>query len=283
MLVARENGEFVGSLSGGCIEEDFIEKIKQKRFQNPLQRLSYGTGSSNSHVQLPCGGQIQLLVERMAPESGAGRHLEELYSSLQVHRSIQRRIRLPNGQCRLVEDGGIGAAVEESADEIRVRCGPAGQLIIAGASSVAEACAHFAVSLNYGVVVCDPRPDVLAQFNFEHCQVRSELPACYIATTGACHNATAIVSLTHDARIDDLTLMEAVRTEAFYIGVMGSKRTSEQRARRLERSGQLSAEQIRSIHMPIGLDIGSRTPAEIALAVMADVVRVRRARPRHTL
>jgi xanthine dehydrogenase accessory factor len=108
------------------------------------------------------------------------------------------------------------------------------------------------------------------------------LPSTFIAS-GGCHAATAVVALTHDPRIDDLAMIEAVRTEAFYIGVMGSRRTSDTRATRLMRSGGLSQVEIERIHMPIGLDLGSKTPAEIALAVMADVLRVYHGKSRDAL
>jgi xanthine dehydrogenase accessory factor len=96
----------------------------------------------------------------------------------------------------------------------------------------------------------------------------------WIAREG-CHGATAVVALTHDPKIDDTALMEAVKTDAFYIGVMGSLRTSEKRRERLLRIGGLNEQQVERIRMPIGLNIGSKTPAEIALSVMADIVRVR--------
>ncbi|MNY53651.1 hypothetical protein D3C86_1894240 [compost metagenome] len=100
---------------------------------------------------------------------------------------------------------------------------------------------------------------------------------------GGCHAATAVVALTHDPRIDDLAMIEAVRTPAFYIGVMGSRQTSRVRAERLRRAGGLSEDEVARLHMPIGLALGSKTPAEIALAVMADIVRVLRGRSRAAL
>jgi xanthine dehydrogenase accessory factor len=112
--------------------------------------------------------------------------------------------------------------------------------------------------------------------------VQPVLPSVFIAS-GGCHEATAVVALTHDPRIDDLALMEAVRTPAFYIGAMGSRLTSAKRAERLQRVGGLTQEEIERIHMPIGLDLGSKTPAEIALSVMADVLRVYRGKARDAL
>jgi xanthine dehydrogenase accessory factor len=105
-------------------------------------------------------------------------------------------------------------------------------------------------------------------------EIRRQLPSVFIAD-GGCHRDTAVVALTHDPRIDDLAMMEAVRTEAFYIGVMGSQQTSQKRFERLRRIGGLGEAELARIHAPIGLNLGSKTPAEIALAVLADILRIR--------
>jgi xanthine dehydrogenase accessory factor len=104
------------------------------------------------------------------------------------------------------------------------------------------------------------------------------MPSIYIAKNGACTSSTAVVAVTHDPRIDDLAMMAAVKTPASYLGVMGSVRTSRARAERLSRIGGLTEAEIERINMPIGLNLGSKTPSEIALAIMADIVRVRRGR-----
>jgi xanthine dehydrogenase accessory factor len=129
------------------------------------------------------------------------------------------------------------------------------------------------LALGYEVIVCEPRDELRAGFMMPGVAVHNILPAVYIAG-GGCHSATAVVALTHDPRLDDLTLLEAVRTEAFYIGAMGSQRTSEKRLERLARIGRLDDENLQKIHAPIGLRLGSKTPAEIAMAVMADILRV---------
>lgn len=144
---------------------------------------------------------------------------------------------------------------------LEISLGPALRLLLAGLSPVAEACAQFARALGFEVIACDPREEV-ATLALEGVTVIPLLPSIYIAN-GGCHEATAVVALTHDPRIDDLALMEAVHTPAFYIGAMGSKRTSERRAERLRRIGGLSAADVARLHMPIGLDIGSRTPPKL--------------------
>ena len=132
------------------------------------------------------------------------------------------------------------------------------------------------------MIACDPRDEVQGLYDFGDAEVMPILPSLYIAS-GHCHAATAVLALTHDPKIDDLAMMEAVNTPAFYIGVMGSAKTSEKRAERLQRLGGFDEEQLERIHMPIGLNLGSKAPAEIALAAMADVLRVYRGRGRHEL
>ena len=165
---------------------------------------------------------------------------------------------------------------------MQLRVGPAARLVLAGMSPVAEACAEFAQRLGFEVVVCDPRPAALEGLALSGVERVASLPATFIAD-GGCHAASAVVALTHDPRLDDLTMIEAVKSPAFYIGAMGSQKTSAARAERLRRSGGLTDDELSRLHMPIGLGLGSKTPAEIALAVMADIVRVRRGRERDAL
>ncbi|WP_110666638.1 XdhC family protein [Salinicola halophilus] len=283
MLVAKADGTCVGSLSGGCIEEDFLERVAKGHFTQAFDVIRYGDGADESpQVSLPCGGILDVLVERLEPSAETLTHLEVLHATLLGQRSLLRHIDLERQRKRFVEAGENGPRVERDGDIVKLRVGPALRLIIAGISPVSHFCAEFARALGFEVIVCDPRDDMRRDFHVEGVEVQSALPSLFIAS-GACHAATAVVALTHDPRIDDLAVIEAVRTPAFYVGVMGSKRTSAKRAERLARSGGLEAAAIERIHMPIGLDLDSKTPAEIALAVVADVLRVRRGKSRHAL
>ena len=235
-------------------------------------------------VSLPCGGILDVLVERLLPYNATLEHLAALEATLTGQRPQLRHVDLASGRMRLENDSGLGERVllpaggdEPAPGEVQLRVGPVARLVLAGMSPVAEACAEFAVRLGFEVILCDPRPGMLAGVSLPGVERVEALPSSFIAA-GGCHGATAIVALTHDPRIDDLAMIEAVRTEAFYIGVMGSQQTSAARAERLERSGGLSAAELARIQMPVGLRLGSKTPAEIALAVMADIVRVRRGR-----
>ena len=181
-------------------------------------------------------------------------------------------------------DDGLGPRVVEQIERafVHLRIGPAARLLIAGMSPVSVACAEFARTLGFEVILCDPREEAFAGVELPGIEIKRVLPSVFISA-GGCHAATAVVALTHDPRIDDLAMMEAVSTSAFYIGVMGSLQTSKLRAERLRRIGWLSDKQIARLHMPIGLALGSKTPAEIALAVMADIIRVQRGRSRDAI
>jgi xanthine dehydrogenase accessory factor len=273
MLVALERGDFCGSLSGGCVEEDFLERLGRREFEIANQVVRYGEGGLAPNLELPCGGVLDVLVEYFEPDCLAREHFALIQSALKGRRLIVREVTLGTRLMRIEDAPRECAAVTVELERIRLRVGAARRLLIAGLSPVAEFCAGFAVALGYEVIVCDPRSELTANFHVPGAVLIDKFPATYIAD-GSCHAATAVVALTHDPRLDDLTLMEAVRTQAFYIGAMGSRRTSEKRLERVRRIGGLNDELVNRIHAPIGLNLGSKTPAEIALAVMSDIVRV---------
>jgi len=295
-LVAREDGQHRGSLSGGCVEEDFLARLADGEFTTPAQVIRYGEGGhQGAGIALPCGGILEVLVERFTACEDDIAHLKALRAALEGQTPRLRLVQLDGEPAsrQLQDDSGLGERVERltghdgQTSGYQLRVGPVARLLLAGLSPVAEACAAFAVSLGFEVIICEPREEVLGDWDARKAPLagvtlRRELPSRFIAA-GGCHAATAVVALTHDPRIDDLAMIEAVRQPAFYIGVMGSQRTSQARAERLARSGGLSAEEIARIVMPIGLNLGSKTPAEIALAVMADIVRIRRGRARGSL
>ncbi|HEK1685831.1 TPA: XdhC family protein [Pseudomonas putida] len=280
MLVCRGGLEYIGSLSGGCVEEEFLDSLAQGEFGRPAQVVRYGDGQEQSRrLRLPCGGVLVVLVERREADAGWLQHLQALREALLGQRRVTRRVGLAGGSLALENDSSV--VVRMSEDAVHIAIGPALRLLLAGLSPVAEACADIARTLGCEVIACDPREE-MAHVHLEGAQLHRVLPSEFIAE-GGCHAATAVVALTHDPKIDDLALMEAVHTPAFYIGAMGSVTTSARRAERLQRIGGLSAQQIERLHMPIGLDLGSKSPAEIALAVMADVLRVYRGKARDAL
>lgn len=272
MLVALDNGEHRGSLSGGCVEDDFLERLASRQFDTLNQVVRYGEGGLAPTLALPCGGVLDVLVEHFAPGPASEEHLTAVEQALSGRQRVVRQVRLGASQRSLRPAVNGEPRVERAGDDIAIRMGAVFRLLLAGLSPVAEYCASFAVALGYEVILCDPRTEVTAGFSIAGVEVRDVLPAVFIEQ-GGCHAATAVVALTHDPRLDDLTMLEAVRTEAFYIGAMGSQRTSHKRRERLAKIGGLDALALARIHAPIGLNLGSKTPAEIALAVMADILR----------
>lgn len=284
MLVATESEGYVGSLSGGCVEEEFLRNLAAGALREPVQVISYGDNLEESRqLRLPCGGSLQVMIEHLIPNEGLVQHLREIKEVLQGQQRLVRCVDLDKGCYSLLEDlQDGGERVKQQGSVVRVRLGPVLRLILAGFSPVSEACAGFAQALGCEVIACDPREEVQGLYDFSGAEVLSILPSRYIAS-GNCHAATAVLALTHDPKIDDLAMMEAVNTPAFYIGVMGSEKTSAKRSERLKRIGGLDNAQVAQVHMPIGLKLGSKTPAEIALAAMADVLRVYRGCARNEL
>ncbi|HDS1733294.1 XdhC family protein [Pseudomonas sp. BP8] len=272
-LACLSTGEHRGSLSGGCVEDDFLERVGNDYFRPMSQVIRYGDGGLAPTLALPCGGVLDVLVEYLDPSTDVDDHLQAIESALVGRHLITREVLLETG-VRTVSEGCMHAPrVDVGVEHVRIRVGAVQRLLLAGLSPVAEFCASFALALGYEVILCDPREEILENFSMPGVEVYQIMPAVYIAN-GGCHSATAVVALTHDPRLDDLTMLEAVRTPAFYIGAMGSHRTSEKRFERLSRIGGLDDASLGRIHAPIGLNLGSKTPAEIAMAVIADILRV---------
>jgi xanthine dehydrogenase accessory factor len=275
LLVANAAGQWLGSLSGGCVEEDFLEQLLAGAFAEPINLIRYGAGDEpRGGIRLPCGGILEVLVENLPADCQVQAHLRELRAALHGQQRLIREIDLASGARQLQQDHAQGPRVERRDGRLRLRIGAAQRLLLAGYSSVSHYCAEFGKALGFEVLLCEPRDEVLAGVQLPDIELRRQLPSQVIAE-GGCHRDTAVVALTHDPRIDDLAMIEAVRSPAFYIGVMGSRLTSEKRFERLRRIGGLSEADIARIQAPIGLNLGSKTPAEIALAVLADIVRVR--------
>lgn len=275
LLVAKSDGQYVGSLSGGCIEEDFIQRIKEGHYLNNSQVVRYGQGGLEAKVNLPCDGSLDVLIEYLPSNQNSLNYLLAIEDALLGYTAVIKKVTLPlNGEINHAPTNQSFVQYERQENDIQLYIAAPPRLIIAGISNVGVYCANFALTLGFEVIICEHRDDELARFTGQippQVQVIPLFPARYLEEQNCTAN-TAIVSLTHDPRIDDLTLMEAVNTPAFYIGAMGSKRTSSRRRERLVDTIGMSIEEWERIHAPIGIPIGSKTPPEIALAIMADIV-----------
>lgn len=278
LLVARHDGRHCGSLSGGCVEEHFLKQIAAGRWREASQVVRYGDGELAPEVRLPCGGILEVLVEYLPAGTATVDYLQQQLQAVQGYQSIAKKLTLPHA-CHSIEPSNYAGntAISCQYPDIDIRIAAAPCLLLAGYSPVAHYCAEFGYALGFEVLLCEPRAEQLQTLATElpkGTRLVPTFPAKYLEQNG-CHVNTAIVALTHDPRLDDLTMMEAVNTPAFYIGAMGSARNSGKRRERLVRIGELSETELARIHAPIGLALGSKTPAEIALAIMADIVRVK--------
>ncbi len=153
LLVARGDGASCGSLSGGCIEDDFLQRVVAGGFAEPNALVRYGDGSDAPQVRLPCGAALEVLVERLPADARTLEHLGRLESALLGRERLVRQWQLPFAHPQLLDDTRDGPRVERCGERLRVRFGAAQRLIIAGVSSVALFCAQFAVALDFEVII----------------------------------------------------------------------------------------------------------------------------------
>ncbi|MCB1686056.1 MAG: XdhC family protein, partial [Pseudomonadales bacterium] len=276
LLACDENGHLTGSLSGGCVEDDLLEKLTRGELAADLaQFFTYGVNDEEAEkFGLPCGGTLRIIIEPLGSQADAGNQFRQLSEALLARRHMRRLVDLRNQTTRLeTADGFTPLFWDEEKQQLRHTYGPRHQLFIIGAGMVSRYLAEMARSLDYAITVCDPRQQMLEDFGVAGVRLVSDMPDDAIRA-GASDPGTAIVALTHDPRIDDMGLMEALKTEAFYVGALGSSRTSASRRTRLKEL-DLTDTEIARLHAPVGLPIGSKTPPEIAISILAEITAVR--------
>ena len=275
LLTCNTEGEIVGSLSGGCVEDDLLEKLTLGQLAHErAQFFRYGDDEEEAEkLGLPCGGHLDIVVEAL--EAPMLPHFEKIKQRLQSRDLCQRTVDLRDRSIATFDvDRFEELRYEENAQTLVQTYGPRYQLFLIGAGMVSQYVAEMGQALDYRVVVCDPRRDVLDGFPGAGIEKICDMPDDAIRES-ANDCQTAIIALTHDPRIDDMGLMEALKTDAFYVGAMGSSRTSESRRERL-RALDISADELERLHAPVGLSIGSKTPPEIALSILAEITSIRK-------
>ena len=272
LVAVRDDGLITGSVSGGCIEDDLVAQLRagSLALDRPAP-LRYGVGAEEARrFGLPCGGTLELMLEPLGPQSA----LDELLARLSRGERVRRTLDLATGTVTLqpAERGADALTLTEA--QLVSHHGPQWRLLVIGAGQMTDYLAQMAQALGYGVTVCDPREEYADGFALPGVALTRDMPDDVVEGFQV-DDATAIVALTHDPKLDDLALMEALKGPAFYVGAIGSRVNQAKRRARLAEHFGLSAEQLDRLHGPVGLDIGARTPPEIALSILAEMTAVR--------
>ena len=273
-LAIRDDGTVVGSVSGGCIEDDLIDHVRTHGIVRERPEIvSYGISADEAHrFGLPCGGTIELAIEPLHAGSGVA----ELLARLERHELIERRLDLRTGAVSL-HAAAPGATLVLDDDLLTTQHGPRWRLLIIGASQLSRFVAQIATAMDYHVIVCDPREDYRGGWNVAGVPLLHAMPDDLVLELQL-DSRSAVLALTHDPKLDDLALMEALKSPAFYVGAIGSRANNAKRRDRLLQF-DVTPEQLARLHGPVGLYIGSKTPAEIAISILAELTAVKNGVP----
>jgi len=278
MLALRDDGRIVGSVSGGCIEDDLLHHYGRQALgghagETP-QVVRYGVSADEAHrFGLPCGGTLELLLE-FDPEVA---RLTELLGLLDSGALVQRRVDCDTGGVEL-KRATAPAALSFDGRWLSTTLGPGWRMLLIGAGALAEYLATMALFNGFEVTVCDPRGEYRQGWSMAGVQVLTDMPDDAVIAF-APDRRTCIVALSHDPKLDDLALLEALHSPAFYIGAIGSRRNSAARRERLMTHFGASTDDLARLHGPIGVYIGSKTPPEIAVSVMAEILAAKNGVP----
>lgn len=265
LMILTDSGYCLGSVSGGCIEQELILLIK-KEFPTDSFMLEYDAETNRS---LPCGGRLSVILEPL----NFIEDLTGLIEALEQGKKVRRIISVSQNSSIWSSDENLdfGGFMD---DVYIVSYDAAWKVLVVGFGDLGRSVASFAQMLDYKVLVCEPREEFRKSDEASFLSISSAYPDDFIQEA-ECDQQTAILALTHDPKIDDLAMIQSLETEAFYIGALGSARTAEKRARRLVDHFDFSPDVISRIKAPIGIDLQTRKVNEIALAVMADVTACR--------
>lgn len=276
LLAVRDDGVVSGSVSGGCVEDDLIARIKAGEYEQmgsgKPSMIAYGVSKEEAvRFGLPCGGTLRLVQEPLR-ETG---WVEELLARTAAHELVARTLTLATGEVALAPAGRDGQ-MQFDGSTLTTLFGPKWRLLLIGAGQLSQAVAQMAQMLDFEVLVCDPREEYAATLVAGTARRIEGMPDDVVREMKPDAH-TAIVALTHDPKLDDMALLEALRSDAFYVGALGSTRNQSTRKQRLAEHFDLTESELSRLHGPVGLRIGAKTPAEIAVSVIAQIIEVKNA------
>jgi xanthine dehydrogenase accessory factor len=270
MLAVRDDGHVVGSVSGGCIEDDIIDRIRREGMNaTRCEAVTYGVSADEARrFGLPCGGTIQLVLEPLTRESG----MLALLREIEAGHLVARRLDLPSSFATLHPARATDGVTFDGRTLTTIH-GPRYRMLVIGASQLSKYLAQIAVGLDYQLTVCDPREEYTETWDIPGVTLVRTMPDDTVKALKL-DERCAVVALTHDPKLDDLALIEALKSPAFYVGALGSRANNAKRRERLVEF-ELGEAEIARLHGPIGLYIGSRTPPEIAISILAEITAVK--------
>ena len=270
-VAIRDDGRVAGSVSGGCIEDDLIARVRERGVAVEAPALlRYGVSAEEAtRFGLPCGGTIELLLEPVQARS----RLPELLDRVASGRPTRRTVDCASGEV-LLDDAAGADEIAYDGKRLVAHFGPSWRLIVIGAGQLTQYLAQMAGALGYAVTVCDPREEYAGGWNIEDATLVCSMPDDAIVALRPDRH-TAIVALTHDPKLDDLALLEALRSDAFYVGAIGSRANQAKRRERLREHFEMTDAELDRLHGPVGLRNGARTPPEIAVSILAEMTATR--------
>ncbi|MBL8343204.1 MAG: XdhC family protein [Rubrivivax sp.] len=273
LLAMRDDGQVVGSVSGGCVEDDLIDRVRHGERVAAPTLVAYGvTKEEAARFGLPCGGNLRLVQEPLRD----ARWIDEVLARTARHELVARRLELASGAVT-VEPAHRGETFTFDGQRLRALYGPRWRMLVIGAGQLSRVLAQMALALDFEVICCDPREEYHLTWDVPGTTFSKAMPDDLVQELQLDPHC-AVVAVTHDPKLDDLVLLEALKSPAFYVGALGSRGNTTKRRQRLALF-DLSEAEIARLHGPIGLDLGGRTPAEIAVSILAEVIAVRHGVP----
>lgn len=275
LMVMRKDGVLAGSVSGGCVEEDLLRRYREDELSDSYPtRIDYGVNRQEAaRFGLPCGGRLELLIERLESKP----QVQQLLEAMQQQTLLARSVNLRSGEV-LLTPATPDHEFRYSHEAVTRVFGPRWQMLLIGAGHLSRCVSQLALLLDYRVIVCDPREEYAQGWSVAGTELVGMMPDDAVRQYVG-HERSLVIALTHDPKLDDLALLDALESGAFYVGAIGSERNSEARRTRLLQMG-LSAQQLKRLHAPVGLAIGSHTPPEIAVSILAEITALRNAAQR---
>ena len=272
LMIMSRDGVVDGSVSGGCVEDDMLQRyVKHQLSDSYPTRVDYGVNRDDAtRFGLPCGGRLEPLIEQL--QSDSIKQLDSLLDAMQQHKLMARNVDLQTGQVSL-ETASAEQDFVYTNINVRKVFGPQWNMLLIGAGHLSQYVSQMALMLGYRVIVCDPREEYAREWQVEGTELTSIMPDDAVIKY-AQQPSSIVLALTHDPKLDDMALLDALQSPAFYVGSIGSLRNCDSRRQRLKGLG-VSSVQLQRLHAPVGLAIGSHTPPEIAVSILAEITQQR--------